>query len=619
MLHHYSAAAALLPNFAEAHSNVGTIYKDLGRHEEAASQFTRAIRAKPTLCEAYKNLGSSYAEIQGRLTEAVSAFEGALRINPQFWPALYSLLDSKQFLCEWKGRGPLVAQLADHLHELHTRRNVGAGPDERMHGGLSPFQTIVMPISHRAQRAVTENRAAKDISFATANPLSPPLRWRGDDGPPSREKPLRLGFFSSDFGDHPVGHALLPWFEALRSRPRLRIVCFASDAAEKHHAGTPLRRAIAAQAHAFFDVSELSDAEVARLINEQRVHVLINLVGHTAGARHVVTQYAPAPVQAMHYGYPGTTALPAMGYMQLDAVAAPPGHARDYTEKMAYFPHCHFVAAHSRRYPHVHAATRRAQPWARASGFPSAAAQHARAVDASDGSDAGRRDLGLGRYGSSDSSFALCNFNQLYKMDPTTLHVWTNGLRRVPGSFFWLTQVTVRAGTSELAAMAIASESAALGVNAHRLGYSLRFPEKDYVPFRALADLMLDNFAYNAHTTGADTFWAGVPAVVSEHRHLAGRATSSFASALGEAGMVARTLRAYEDTVAELGARRSRLWQLRRRLGSKLKTAPFFDLERLAVGQERLAAGMWEVQAAARHAAARGGRGGQTMHVIAAR
>ena len=34
---------------------------------------------------------------------------------------------------------------------------------------------------------------------------------------------------------------------------------------------------------------------------------------------------------------------------------------------------------------------------------------------------------------------------------------------------------------------------------------------------------MVDNRAYNAHTTGADTLWAGVPAVLPLSRHLAGR------------------------------------------------------------------------------------------------
>ena len=42
-----------------------------------------------------------------------------------------------------------------------------------------------------------------------------------------------------------------------------------------------------------------------------------------------------------------------------------------------------------------------------------------------------------------------------------------------------------------------------------KIAFSWRFPEKDYVAFRALGDLAVDNLHYNAHTTGADAFWAG--------------------------------------------------------------------------------------------------------------
>ena len=84
---------------------------------------------------------------------------------------------------------------------------------------------------------------------------------------------------------------------ALASGGRVAVYAFASDSAERRHVGSPLRRQLAGAAHAFVDLSELSDSEAAYTINGQRVHVLINLVGHTAGARHGLTQRQPAPVQ----------------------------------------------------------------------------------------------------------------------------------------------------------------------------------------------------------------------------------------------------------------------------------------------------------------------------------
>ena len=71
----------------------------------------------------------------------------------------------------------------------------------------------------------------------------------------------------------------------------------------------------------------------------------------------------------------------------------------------------------------------------------------------------------------------------------------------------------MRKDSSEIAEANVQMHVAALGVRLNRVAYAWKYPEQEYVAFRALADLMVDNRLYNAHTTGADTFWAGVPAV----------------------------------------------------------------------------------------------------------
>ena len=42
------------------------------------------------------------------------------------------------------------------------------------------------------------------------------------------------------------------------------------------------------------------------------------------------------------------------------------------------------------------------------------------------------------QYGLPDEAIVYCNFNQLYKIDPTTLRMWVNILNRVPNSVLWL-------------------------------------------------------------------------------------------------------------------------------------------------------------------------------------
>ena len=251
-------------------------------------------------------------------------FRQALDINPQFWPAMYVLLDQAHFLCDWKGREGLYRTLRNHLTALQTRGDLGAGPDERLHGGLAPFNAIMWPLPIETVKAVTANRASKDVALAAAALLSrrsagaAARRAVGADG--GGGGGLRLGPLSADL-------AITLWVTRCcrgtarcgGRRPHAPLLRL--DSAEKRHAGTPLCRAIATAAHHFVDVTGLSDEAAARTINDLRVHVLINLVGHTAGHRGVMLEHRPAPVQAMHYGFPSTTALPSMSYMLLDAAA----------------------------------------------------------------------------------------------------------------------------------------------------------------------------------------------------------------------------------------------------------------------------------------------------------
>ena len=190
---------------------------------------------------------------------------------------------------------------------------------------------------------------------------------------------------------------------------------------------------------------------------------------------------------------------------------------------------------------------------------------------------------------------ALCNFNQLYKMDPSTVQAWAGALRRLgPGASLWLSRVSVRRDSSKVAEVKLTREAAALGVG-RRLMYAWKFPEEDYLSFRALADVWVDNRMYNAHTTGADTLWAGLPAVVLQSRHLAGRAAASFVSALGTASSVAAPgLRITRMRSPRSGRGAAAVEAAETGAGGE-EASPFFDLDRLARAQEQLAHAMWRV------------------------
>jgi len=63
--------------------NLGNVFKELGRLEEAVASYQKAIDNKSDYAEAYYNLGSSLNKL-GRLDKAVTSYHRALDIKPDY-------------------------------------------------------------------------------------------------------------------------------------------------------------------------------------------------------------------------------------------------------------------------------------------------------------------------------------------------------------------------------------------------------------------------------------------------------------------------------------------------------------------------------------------------------
>lgn len=77
----HEKAISLIPNDAEAHSNLGVSLKDLGRLEDAEASYRRALVIKPNFSEVHYNLGNLLRDL-GRYDEALEAVSTSLKIKP---------------------------------------------------------------------------------------------------------------------------------------------------------------------------------------------------------------------------------------------------------------------------------------------------------------------------------------------------------------------------------------------------------------------------------------------------------------------------------------------------------------------------------------------------------
>jgi protein O-GlcNAc transferase len=111
------------------------------------------------------------------------------------------------------------------------------------------------------------------------------------------------------------------------------------------------------------------------------------------------------------------------------------------------------------------------------------------------------------QYGLPEDGIIYCNFNQLYKIDPSTLEMWATILKRVPNSYLWLLKFPAVGEANVL------QTATNLGVPAHQIIFSPVAPKEEHVRRGQLADVCLDTPLCNGHTTGMDVLWAGTPMV----------------------------------------------------------------------------------------------------------
>ncbi len=96
------------------------------------------------------------------------------------------------------------------------------------------------------------------------------------------------------------------------------------------------------------------------------------------------------------------------------------------------------------------------------------------------------------------------------------------------------------------------------------------------------ADLFLDTFPCNAHTTAGDALWAGLPLLTCMGEAFASRVAASLLNAIGLRELVTTTQEQFETLAVELATDAERLGHVRRTLESIRLTAPLFDTELFA-------------------------------------
>ena len=366
---------------------------------------------------------------------------------------------------------------------------------------------------------------------------------------PASPRRLRIGYFSADFSEHAVMY-LMAGLLREHDRSRFELIGYSFGKSRTD----PMREHVIACCDAFHDILDLSDDEAVALARSHDLDIAVDCTGYTRNARTALFARRVAPLQVNYLGYPGTMGAPFFDYIVGDPVVIPPEWREFYSERLIRLPGSY-------------------QP-----------NDNQRQVIAPAG--------GRAAHGLPEDGFVFCCFNAAKKITPAEFGIWMRLLEQVPGSVLWLFAAN-RWIDSRLRA-----EAAKRGVDPARLVFAPFLPHHQHLGRQQLADLFLDTFVYNAHTTASDALWAGLPLVTMAGKTFQARVAASLLTAAGLPELITDTPEAYAALALELARSPARLAELRARLAANRLTCPLFD----TAGYTRALEGAYEA-IAARHRA----------------
>lgn len=534
----FQAALAIKPDYADAHYNLALALRDLGRSDDALGFFVRAVALVPNNPEWLMQM-AVFCALHTYHKDAVRLFERVLAIQPHDRSALLGLAASAQVVGDFARAIAALRECLEHhpdcenaLVQLsHACAHVCdwsfmLTPDDLTRVGLgreivSPFVALMLE-DHpertlRRMRATGEATAAK---FRTGVPALPAAGAR-----------MRIGYFSADFRDHATMYLMAGVFRE-HDRAAFEIHAYSYSAWQ----GDAWRDRMQGWCDGFHQVQDLSDAAVVALARSHDLDLAVDLKGYTQEARVDLFAQRLAPVQAQYLGFPGTMGAPYIDYLVADSVVIPPAHRLHYSESVVYLPGSY------------------------------QANDNQRPIDPDTGTRAA--------HGLPDQGVVLCCFNAPWKIRPVEFAIWMRLLAAVPGSVLWLFEANA------LVAANLRRAAQDSGVDPSRLVFAPQVSHARHLARLTHADLFLDTFICNAHTTCSDALWAGVPVLTMAGMAFAARVSASLLHAVGLPELVTASPAAYEAVAGELARDRARLAALRAQLAQNRLTMPLFDTTR---------------------------------------
>ena len=506
---HFAHAVELDPRHAGAHVNLGLVRHARGDDVAALAHFREALAVDPNHLAALHDIGSVCLK-QGDLDEAIVCFRRALAVEPGYADAHLNL-------------GTALAALGrteEARASLHRAIALAVSP-----AFARQARSNLLMLESAADDAAPDafSVEARQYGSEVAATATPFADWHARP----RDAPLCVGFVSGDLRMHPVGYFLEGVLAQLADYGIEAIAYPTTTEADA------LTSRLRPHFRAWRPLAGIDDANAARRIHDDRVDVLVDLAGHTAGNRLPVFAWKPAPTQASWLGWWASTGVTAIDWFVADPVSLPEDAEHGFSEGIVRLPHTRLCFT-----PPVAAPDVAPGPASRSAGV------------------------------------AFACYQNLAKVNVRTLQLWARVLDALP-------HARIRVQDKHLDFPGPRAEFsrrlAEAGIASARVELFGRTSRASYLASYADVDIGLDTAPFTGGTTTCEALWMGVPTVTLAGMSLIGRQGASLMNAAGLPDWIAADEDAYVRLAIERASDIAALAKLRASLRERVRASPLCD------------------------------------------
>ena len=517
------------------------LLKKMRKTEASLSKYEEALEVEPQHIPTLINYANLLSHLK-RIDQAIEIFHKVLKLDPENIIAFGNISNlmlikrdlngaleyaEKTFKLTPTVAGSYLYTMCFHCEWDNYELIISKLKEDSKFGWSGPFSPIIFSNQPKHHLEYSKNWAKQVKSTNLLGPLKPY----------KNHKKIKLAYYTCDF----FGHATAMLIEGLlmsHNRDLFELHAFSLDLIKEDEYTLRIKNLF----DHYHEVFHYSDRAIANLSRELEIDIAIDLKGYTEGSRPAIFAEKAAPVQINFLGFPGSMGADFIDYIVADPYTITKENREYFSENIIYMPDCY-------------------QP--NHPGRPKPNGQSSRPAE-----------LPVDK-------FIFCSFNNAYKITPSQFKLWLKILHEAPDSVLWLLKSTEKAQNN------LHRYTSEAGIDPNRVIFADFLSEAAHLERLTHADLFLDSFPCNAHTTASDALWAGVPLLSQSGKTFASRVAGSILTSIGAFELIVKNEADYFKLAMRIYNDKEYLSHLKKIVKSGISKGCLYDIKKYTLNFEK--------------------------------